>query len=133
MFQEGLNYNECTGAGEAEAIIHIFNRQEHRIKEDMLGTGAPYGANCPKKYLSFYNCVCVRVCMRVCSVVYLCNPMDCRSPDSSVHGIFQVRILEWVAISFSRGVFPSQGLKHLLHLLCWQVDYLPLVPRFTIC
>ena len=133
MFQEGLNYNECTGAGEAEAIIHIINRQEHRIKEDMLGTGAPYGANCPKKYLSFYNCVCVRVCMHVCSVVYLCNPMDCRSPGSSVHGIFQVRILEWVAISFSRGVFPSQGLKHLLHLLCWQVDYLPLVPRFTIC
>ena len=30
-------------------------------------------------------------------------PMDCSLPGSSVHGIFQVRILEWVAISFSRG------------------------------
>ena len=32
----------------------------------------------------------------------LCNPMDCSLPGSSVHGIFQARILEWVAISFSR-------------------------------
>ena len=33
----------------------------------------------------------------------LCDPMDCSLPGSSVHGIFQARILEWVAISFSRG------------------------------
>ena len=33
----------------------------------------------------------------------LCDPMDCSPPGSSVHGIFQARILEWVAISFSRG------------------------------
>ena len=33
----------------------------------------------------------------------LCDPVDCSSPGSSVRGIFQARILEWVAISFSRG------------------------------
>ena len=33
----------------------------------------------------------------------LCNPMDYSLPGSSIHGIFQTRILEWVAISFSRG------------------------------
>ena len=33
----------------------------------------------------------------------LCDPMDCTLPGSSIHGIFQSRILEWVAISFSRG------------------------------
>ena len=33
----------------------------------------------------------------------LCDPMDCSPPGSSVHGILQVRILEWVAISPSRG------------------------------
>ena len=33
----------------------------------------------------------------------LCNPMDCSLPGSSIHGIFQVRVLEWVAIFFSRG------------------------------
>ena len=36
----------------------------------------------------------------------LCDPMDCSPPGSPVHGIFQARILEWAAISFSRG--PSQ-------------------------
>ena len=33
----------------------------------------------------------------------LCDPMDCSLPGSSLHGILQARILEWVAISFSRG------------------------------
>ena len=33
----------------------------------------------------------------------LCNPRDCGSPGFSVHGILQARILEWVAIPFSRG------------------------------
>ena len=33
----------------------------------------------------------------------LCNPLDCSPLGSSVHGIFQARILEWVAIFFSRG------------------------------
>ena len=45
--------------------------------------------------------------MRVCSVAQfcltLCDPMDCSLPGSSVHGILQARILEWVAISSSRG------------------------------
>ena len=36
------------------------------------------------------------------SFLTLCYPMDCSSPDSSVHGILQARIQEWVAISFSR-------------------------------
>ena len=39
------------------------------------------------------------------SRVRLCNPMDCRPPDSSVHGIFQARIPEWVAISFSKETY----------------------------
>ena len=65
------------------------------------------------------------------SRVQLCNPMDCSLPGSSVHGIFQARILEWVAISFSWGssqprdrtqvscivgrcFLPSQPLVHLM-------------------
>ena len=43
-------------------------------------------------------------CMLSCSVVSdSCNPMDCSPPGSSVHGISQARILEWVATSSSRG------------------------------
>ena len=37
------------------------------------------------------------------SCLTLCDPMDCNPPGSSVHGILQVRTLEWVSISFSRG------------------------------
>ena len=33
----------------------------------------------------------------------LCDPVDCSPPGSSIHGILQARILEWVAISFFRG------------------------------
>ena len=40
----------------------------------------------------------------------LCHPMDCSPPGSSLHGIFQARILEWVAISFSRGL-PDPGIE----------------------
>ena len=57
----------------------------------------------------------------------LCGPADCSPPGSSVHRIFQARILEWVAISNSKEIFPTQGLNwHLLHILHWQVDSVPL-------
>ena len=47
-------------------------------------------------------------CLVAKSCVTLCNPMHCSLPGSSVHGISQTRILEWVAISI------------------WQADSLPL-------
>ena len=40
----------------------------------------------------------------------LCNPIDCSPPDSCVHGILQVRILEWVVIS-SSGYLSDTGIK----------------------
>ena len=57
----------------------------------------------------------------------LCSPMDCSPPGSSVHGISQERILEWVAMPSSRGSSLPRGsnpcLLHLLHcsgiLYCW--------------
>ena len=59
----------------------------------------------------------------------ICHPMDCILLGSSAHEISQARILEWVAFSYSRGIFPTQGLNlHLLHLLCWQAGSLPLSP-----
>ena len=52
-------------------------------------------------------CVCVYVCIHMKSEVaqsYLTpyDSMDCSLPGSSIHGIFQARVLEWVAISFSK-------------------------------
>ena len=39
----------------------------------------------------------------------LCDPMDCSLSGSSIHGIFQARVLEWIAISFSRGYSPPRN------------------------
>ena len=57
------------------------------------------------------------------------DPMDRNLPGSSVHGIFQTRIPELVAISYSRKSSQPQGLNlRLLFLLYWQANSLPLVP-----
>ena len=58
--------------------------------------------------------------------VWLCDPMDCSPPSSSAHRILQARILEWVAISFSKGSSQSRDQNCLSHLLHWQADSLPL-------
>ena len=42
------------------------------------------------------------------SCLTLCNPMDCSPPGSSVHGILQARILEWVTVLFSRRSSPPR-------------------------
>ena len=78
-------------------------------------------------WFTLLGCVCV--CARALFSVWLfTDPMDSNPPSSSVHGILQARILEWVAISFSR-IFPAHGLKlHLINLLPWQVDSWALAP-----
>ena len=60
----------------------------------------------------------------------LCDPMDCSPPGSSVHGIFQVRLLEWIAISFSRGACPSRDWTHL-SCIGRQMDSLPLSHQWS--
>ena len=67
-------------------------------------------------------CVHVRAC--VCST--LCNAQGYNLPGSSVHGIFQARILGWVAIFYSQLRGSSQLRDCLLCLLSWQADSLPL-------
>ena len=53
-------------------------------------------------YSSTSDCVCVCVCSFTQLCLTVCNSMDCNSPDSSVHGIFQARKLKWIDISYSR-------------------------------
>ena len=53
-----------------------------------------------------------------------CDLLDCSLPGSSVHRILQARILEWVAISFSRGSSRPKVNLCILWLLHWQVDSL---------
>ena len=58
-----------------------------------------------------------------CLVAKSCPTLCYSLPSSSVHGIFQAVTLEWVVNSFSRGVFPTQGLNPCL--LHWQADPTP--------
>ena len=51
-----------------------------------------------------YSIVCVCVCVCVCMLVTQLCPALCQPMNSSVHGIFQARILEWVAIPFSNRI-----------------------------
>ena len=61
------------------------------------------------------------------SCTTLCDPMDCSPPGSSVHGIFQARMLEWVASFLLLGIFLTHGSSmRLWCLLHRQVDSSPL-------
>ena len=95
-----------------------WNKSERQI---------PYGIT--------YVCVCMCACMRVCACVcvcvliyvQLCDLMNFNPPGSSVHGISQARILEWVAISSSRGFSPPRDQTHISCIFVhWQEDSLPL-------
>ena len=81
-------------------FMHLFLTPHSVMSHSFLENG--YG-------LSIYT-VCVCVCMRSVSQsrLTLCDLMDCSLPGSSVHGVFQAGILEWVAISSSRGSSPHR-------------------------
>ena len=63
--------------------------------------------------IKFSMCVNAKL-LQLC--LNLCNPMECNPPDSSVHGIIQERVLEWVAISFSRGSSQSRDQNQVSHV-----------------
>ena len=58
----------------------------------------------PTPVCQLFYCV---LCAQLCPILW--DPMDCRQQGSSVHRIFQAGILEWVAISSSRGSSPPMG------------------------
>ena len=67
-----------------------FSRQKH-------WRGLPFPSpNASKWKVKVKSLSCVRLCATPC------DPVDCSLPGSSVHGIFQARVLEWAAIAFSR-------------------------------
>ena len=95
-------------------LFTSFSYKHFRIETDFNTNGA--------------NQVCV--CMLNCSVVStLCDRMDCSLPGSSVHGILQARILEWVAILLSRGSSPPRNQTRSSAL---QADSLPAEPHTCI-
>ena len=68
----------------------------------------------------------------------LCNPIDCSLPGSSVHGIFQGIVLEWVAISCSRGSFQPRARTRVSHIVdrrftIWATREVPWGYLYTYC
>ena len=59
---------------------------------------------------------CCHLVVKSCLV--FCNPMDCSRPGSFIHGIFQARILEWVATSSSRGSSRPRDQTHISCVPC---------------
>ena len=57
----------------------------------------------------FWSFIQMESCVCVCVSHMLCDSIDCSPPGSSVHGILQARILEWIAIPFFRGL-PNPGI-----------------------
>ena len=77
--------------------LRIFNSDDHYIYycgQEYLKKWSSHHSQqkSPKRSDSEVAWLCLTVC----------NPMDCGLPGSSIHGIFQARIPEWVAISFSK-------------------------------
>ena len=79
-------------------------------------------------FCGVYVCVCVCVCARTharsvtqsCPILW--DPKNCSPPGSSVHGILQAKMLEWVALI--QGIFPTQGLNFGLLCCRWILYHL---------
>ena len=69
-----------------------------------------------------YACILTKS-LQLC--LTLCNPGDCSPPYSSVHGILQARILDWVVIPSSKGSSRNRD-QISICVLHWQAGYLPL-------
>ena len=83
-----------------------FISRPWKVEEFWSGRRPPYPIPARGNVKRCFS-VCLYVCMCVCVLVAqlcltLCDSMDCSSPGSYVHRILQARILEWVAIPFSR-------------------------------
>ena len=69
------------------------------------------------------TCICICVCVCVVNHILLCS-----LPGSSVHGIYQARMLEWVAICYSRGSSQPRHWTCSLVFPALAAEFLPLVP-----
>ena len=101
-------------------IWHVISTPDSSFISEPITSGCLlWKLNCKS-----YRC-CIHLSLKVLvaqSYPTFCDPMDYSPPGFSVHGLLQARILEWVAISSSRGVFLTQG-SNLGLLHCRQILY----------
>ena len=111
----GINKREVIVFGMEWIIFGVKGRGETNQRCKVPGS-SPLA----KQMLCACVCVCARACACACSrwCPNLCNLMDCSPLGSSAHGIFQARILESVAISFSRGSSQPGDRTHVSCVSC---------------
>ena len=86
--------------GWQQKVYEMLGRKKKKNNEPWRNNGW----KCPELQKDINRQIKVKCgAVKSLSRVRLCDPMDCSPPGSSVHEIFQARVLEWVAISFSRG------------------------------
>ena len=93
---------------------HIFLRKFHTIQ--LFKNFSHHTKNLLDYFLISWPILLYQICCLLAkSCLTLCNPMNSSPPDSSVHGISQARILEWIAISFSSW---SPQPRDRIHVFC---------------
>ena len=98
-----LNINiHTTTATTENHSVGSDSLQPHRLYSPWNSLGQNTGVGSLSLLQGIFKLVCV--CVQLLqSCLTLCDPMGCSPPGSSVHGILQARILEWVAMPFSMG------------------------------
>ena len=97
----GFEWTLRVGDGHGGLACMVHGVTESDTTERLISTGLN----------QVFYCIIIPHIVLSHSVMYdFCNPIDCSLPGSSVHGIFQARMLDWVAISFSK--FHSLGIHN---------------------
>ena len=114
----------------------IFSLRKSRFgKEEMLSLSAPWAIvhfvqspilfRVSNFFFNLWTChlsayyTSVLTCLVSQSCLTLWDPIDCSPPGSSVHGILQARILEWVSMLSSRGSFQPRDGTQVSHIAGW--------------
>ena len=121
----GLHCFWCGERSLPPPVLTIFSRDHWRLRAHMSKLSVVL-VRVP--ILSWGHCSYELMCVHAKSLqscLTLRNPMDCSLPGSSVYGILQARILEWVAISFSRGSSRPRNWTQVLHSrqILYQLSY----------
>ena len=99
--------------------VRPHRRQPTRLHRPWDSSGKNTGVSCH----FLLQCMKVKSESEVSqSCPTLSDPMDCSPPGSSVHGIFQARVLEWGAIAFSESILDRQKNQSINQLIDWSTD-----------
>ena len=101
------------------AVSSHVEEYQRKIEQTGLGRAYKFEGGEQLYFMLLYHYPWKVLVAQLCPT--LCDPMDCSLPCSSVYGILQARILEWVAIPFSQGR-PDPGIEP--GSPDWQADYL---------